>query len=356
MKEAFKLDQMKLSILSLLSLALCLDLSAQMGGNSSYLITDLPSSARVSALGGKFISVWDDDIDLAYLNPALLDSTDAGQLSLNYGSLFAGTKNGFGSYAVHKPKLATFAATLQYLSYGDFSYRDEFNTDLGSFSASEYILNIGAGRQLDSLFRIGANLKFIHSQLETYQSSAMALDVAGTYRSKDKDFTMALVLRNAGFPLTSYTEGQKEKLPFAIDLGMSKRLSRSPLRFSLTFADLQKWDLSFVDPADIGKIDPLTGEEILVNEANVADKILLHVNGSMEFLLGENFHLRLGYDFRRRDELSLNDRPGGAGLSWGLGLKVSKFRLSYARVIYNQAGASNHIGIAMRFSDFKKTI
>ena len=124
----------------------------------------------------------------------------------------------------------------------------------------------------------------------------------------------------------------------------------------MTLADLQTWDLSYIDPADVGRIDPLTGEEIPVEEADLAEKILLHVHGGMEFLLGDNFHLRLGYDFRRRSELSINDRPGGAGLSWGMGLKLSKFRLSYGRVIYNQAGATNHIGLALRFSDFKKPI
>jgi hypothetical protein len=345
---------MKRALLSLSSLVLLCTAFAQLGGNSSYLVTELPSSARVSALGGKFISVWDDDIDLAYLNPALLDSTDAGQVSLNYGSLFAGSANAFASYGVHRPGLATFAATLQYLGYGDFSQRDEFNTDLGTFNASEFVLTFGAGRQIDSLFRVGANVKFIQSQLETYTSSAAAIDVAGTYRSKNKDFMMALVFRNMGYALTTYTEGQREKLPFSIDLGLTKRLSKSPLRLTMTFADLQKWDLSYIDPADIGRIDPLTGEEIPIEEADVAEKILLHVHGGMEFLLGENFHLRLGYDFRRRNELSINDRPGGSGLSWGLGLKLSKFRLSYGRVIYNQAGVTNHLGLAMRLSDFRK--
>jgi hypothetical protein len=351
---AFISHQMKHYALAFLCTFFLFNGYSQLGGNSSYLLLDLPSSARVSALGGKYISVWDDDIDLAYLNPALLDSADAGQISLNYGNLFAGTRNGFASYGVDKPGIATFAATMQYLSYGEFSQRDEFNTDLGTFSASEYVLNLGAGREIDSLFRVGANLKFVHSQLESYQSSAIALDVAGTYRSKNKDFTIALVLRNAGVALTTYTEGQREKLPFAVDLGMTKRLSKSPLRFTLTLADLQKWDLSYTDPADIGRIDPLTGDEIPVEEKNVAEKILLHVHGGMEFLLGENFHLRLGYDFRRRSELSINDIPGGSGISWGLGLKISKFRLSYGRVIYNQSGASNHLGVAVRFSDFRK--
>lgn len=329
--------------------------TAQIGGTNAYLATDLVSSARVASLGGKFISVWDDDLNLAYANPALLDSTDVGQLALHYGALFSDVGNASASYALHKSGIGTFSATLNYLSYGDFSERDIYNTDLGTFTAADYLVNFGYGRTIDSLFRVGANLKFIQSQYASYSSSAIAVDVAGTYRSQNKDFTMGLVFRNMGTPLKTYTDGNRESLPFGIDLGMTKRLSKSPLRFTLTFSDLQKWDLSYVDPADIGKVDPLTGEEIPLDEAGFGDKVLLHVNGSMEFLLGENFHLRLGYDFRRRNELSLNDRPGGAGLSWGLGLKIAKMRLSYGRVIYNQAGTTNHIGLALRWADFRKT-
>ncbi|NNK80563.1 MAG: type IX secretion system protein PorQ [Flavobacteriales bacterium] len=339
-------------LVSILSSAL---LYSQIGGTNAYIATDLVNSARVSALGGKFISVWDSDIDLGYANPALLDSTDTGLLAMNYGSLFSDVGNATVSYAYHRTGVGTFAASLNYLSYGEFTERDEFNTELGTFSAADYLLNLGYGRTIDSLFRVGANFKFIHSQLEQYNSSAIAVDLAGTYRSKNEDFTVGLVFRNVGVPLNSYREDNTESLPLGIDLGLTKRLSKSPLRLTLTFSDLQQWDLSYTDPADIGQVDPLTGEEIPIEEADIAEKILLHVNGSMEFLLGENFHLRLGYDFRRRNELALNDRPGGAGLSWGLGLKIAKMRLSYGRVIFNQAGATNHIGLHLRWADFRKT-
>ncbi len=327
---------------------------AQLGGSSAYLATDLVSSARVSGLGGKFISVWDDDLNMAYTNPALLDSSDTRQLAMNYGNLFADVGLGSVSYAYHRSKVGTFAATLNYLSYGEFSERDEFNNDLGSFSASDYVFAIAYGRDMDSLFRVGANLKFIHSQLAQYTSSAIAADLAGTYRSKNQEFSMGLVIRNVGVPLSNYTEDNRESLPLSVDLGMSKRLSKSPLRLSLTLSDLQQWDLSYIDPADIGQTDPLTGEAIPVEKADFAKQFLLHVNGSMEFLLGDNFHIRLGYDFRRRDELALNDRPGGAGLSWGIGLKIAKMHLNYGRVVYNQAGATNHIGLNLRWNDWKK--
>lgn len=352
----FAIQMKQLALLLTLVLFCSISTVAQIGGSNAYLATDLVSSARISGLGGRFISVWDEDLNLAYANPALLDSTDTRQLAMNYGNLFADVGVGSASYAYHRTGLGTFAATLNYLSYGDFSERDEFNTELGTFSASDFVFNIGYGREIDSLFRVGANVKFIHSQLAQYTSSAVAVDLAGTYRSKNKEFSMGLVIRNVGVPLSNYTEDNRESLPLGVDLGMTKRLSKSPLRITMTLSDLQQWDLSFIDPADLGQTDPLTGEEIIVEEADFAKQFLLHVNGSMEFLLGENFHVRLGYDFRRRDELALNDRPGGSGLSWGIGLKIAKMHLNYGRVIYNQAGSTNHIGLNLRWNDWRRKV
>jgi hypothetical protein len=329
---------------------------AQIGGTNAYIVADMVGSARVDALGGRFISVWDDDLNLARANPSLLDSSDAGQLTLNYASLFSGlgVNQGSAGYAIHKTGIATFMADIRYLSYGSFAERDEFNTDLGSFNAADYLVTLGAGRSIDSLFRVGASVKFIYSQLGPFTSVALATDLSGTYRSRNEDFSIGLILRNIGTPITTYVDGDQESLPFGIDIGFTKRLRNSPLRLSVTLSELQNWSLDYIDPADVGQTDPLTGEVIPVEEADFAEQILLHTNASMEFLLGEHFHIRMGYDFRRRSELALDSSPGGAGLSWGMGLRLSKFHLSYARVSLNQAAVTNHIGLAVRWADFRK--
>jgi hypothetical protein len=62
-------------------------------------------------------------------------------------------------------------------------------------------------------------------------------------------------------------------------------------------------------------------------------------------VITQNLNIRLAYNYRRRQELKLEDRPGTAGLSYGIGLKVSKFNLSYGRAIYHRSGPSNHISV-----------
>jgi hypothetical protein len=84
------------------------------------------------------------------------------------------------------------------------------------------------------------------------------------------------------------------------------------------------------------------------------EKGMRHVILGSEFILSENFHLRFGYNFRRRAELRLEQKPATSGISWGLGLRISKFKLNYGRATYNQAGSTNHISMTVRLSDFKR--
>ena len=56
-----------------LFVALTGNLLAQVGGTKTYRFLDLPIPARASALGGSTMCIWDDDINLSYSNPALLN-------------------------------------------------------------------------------------------------------------------------------------------------------------------------------------------------------------------------------------------------------------------------------------------
>ena len=74
----------------------------------------------------------------------------------------------------------------------------------------------------------------------------------------------------------------------------------------------------------------------------------------VEFLPTKNFSVRFGYNFKRRKELLITSKPGGAGLSWGVGFKISKFHFNYGRATYHLAGPSNHFSINTNLSDFYK--
>ncbi len=345
---------LKQSLVYTCVLLFSLSIFSQSGGSEHFLSLKLPSSARQAGLGGNLISILDNDLNLAYSNPALLDETQDGQLGFNYNSFLAGTKYSNFAFAHHKNDIATFAANVQFFSYGEITETNELGFEIGSFTPSDFKVSLIASREIDSLFQIGASINYIGSQLYTASASALTMDFGAHYSIPSAQVNMGLVLKNVGFALSDFSESEETKVPFELQFGISKRLAQSPLRFTFTAENLQRWDLTFQDPSELNQIDPLTGELILIQEPNFFDKLKLHMIFGTEFLLGENMHFRFGYNFKRREELKIDTRPGTAGFSWGFAFKISKFHFNYGRGTYILGQGTNHLSISTRLGYFKK--
>lgn len=337
-----------LPALSMLSLA-----HAQLGGDAVFRVLDIPSSARISALGGSPVAVYDNDLNLGLFNPALLNADMAKQVALSYLPYVDQINIGYASYAHHFDSVGvTMSGSVQYVNYGTFTRRDETGQEQGTFSAGEYVVQVGGARAIDSVFSVGANLKFITSNLDSYKANGFAVDIGGVFVKRALGLTIAATLRNIGTVTSGYTE-TKEKLPFQAQLAATYKFRHAPFRLGLSVDNLQQWDLTYDDPNKRSQIDPTTGEPI-VEKVTTADRALLHIVPSAEVLFGKNFMLRFGYNYRRRQELRIDAKPGLSGFSLGIGLKVSKLHLSYSYAQFNPAGASNTISLAVRFADWKK--
>lgn len=325
-----------------------LPVQAQLGGRTVFNTLNIDGSARVAAMGGTFFTVKDGDINLAASNPSLLDSSHSGQLALSYVDYFAKTNMGYAAYAhTLKKKAVTLAGTLQYINYGKTTRLDALGNPLGEFSSGDYNLVLGVGYTVDSLWSVGANLKTVYSSLDTYYSLASAIDFAVTYHKASRNFTASAILRNVGYQWRSYTANQRDALPLELMVGFSKRPKRAPFRFSVVAGNLQQWDLTYENPNTPVLVDPATGNVIDQGPSfEFGDKLMRHIIVSTELLLSKNFHLRLGYNYLRRQELKLSDRPGTAGFSYGFGLKVKRFHISYGRAIYHAAGPANHLTLS----------
>ncbi|HQX29738.1 MAG: type IX secretion system protein PorQ [Flavobacteriales bacterium] len=336
-----------------LILASTLTSAQQVGGNKVFRILDIPSSARAAALGGNYIAVQDNDLNLGLFNPALLNKNTGRQIALSYLPYFEGINVGYAAYSHHFDSLnTTFSGSVQYVNYGTFQRTDEIGNELGEFKAGEYVVQVGAAHPIDSLFSIGANLKFINSNLDIYNSTAWAADIGGVFYKKKLGLTVAAVLKNIGYQTSTYT-AEREKLPFQVQLGITYKFKHAPFRLGLMMEQLQRWDLTYVDPNRSVQIDPTTGD-VIEEKVTTLDKTLLHLVPSAEVLLSKNFMLRLAYNYRRRQELVIGDKPGAVGISFGLGLKVSKVHISYGFSQLHLAGISNTFSIAFRFADIKK--
>lgn len=335
-------------------LLLSFRVSAQLGGNSTYAFLDLTYSARVASLGGKVAAIPDDDLNLAFQNPSALNYAMSDHLVLNYINYFSDINFGYVSYARTVEGIGNFAGGLNYINYGKFIAADRVGTITGEFRAAEYALNLIYSRDLDSLFRFGVNLRPVYSVLETYHSFGLLADVGLTYTTRDKLFAAGVVLRNTGFQLKPYYPGHRETVPFEILLGASQKLRHAPFRFSMVVHDLQKPDLSYDNPASsTEEFDPVTGKPIPRNRWEIlGDNIMRHLIFGVEFTPLENFYLRAGYNYQRRQELKISNRTAMVGFSWGFGLRISKFFISYGRASYHLAGASNHFSVSTNLSAF----
>lgn len=329
-------------------------LAAQLGGQNAFRLLDIPSSARAAALGGNYIAVRDGDLNLGIFNPALLDKETGSQVALSYLPYFDGIKVGYAAYAHHlDSSRITVAASVQYLDYGTFQRTDEVGEVLGEFRAGEQVFQVGAGYPIDSLFSVGANVKFINSALDTYRSTAWGVDLGGTFHKKKLGLTVSGLVRNLGAQLSTFTD-EREKLPLQVQVGVTYKFKHAPFRLGLMMEQLQRWDLTYVDPNATVVIDPTTGE-VVEDKVTTLDKAILHLVPSAEILLTKSFMLRVAYNARRRQELVIPDKPGAAGLSFGVGLRVSKFHIAYGYSQIHLAGISNTISLAVRFADFKKS-
>ena len=342
-----------LSILLFLNTA-----TAQIGGRSTFAFMKNSPSARISGLAQSQIAVQDDDLSLGYTNPALLNPLMHKALSLNNEWRLGGSTNSFVAGSFHSEKLKmTFSMGILYNNYGSFKQTDEFGNVQGTFKANEYVLHVGAGRKINERLSVGANLKFIGSQLETYSSYGLAADLSGAFINPDKQFGVSILLKNVGAQLKSYApEIGREALPYDLQIGMSKKLARAPLRFSIAAVDLLRWNLRYTNPLD--NEVTLLGEQATEPSSlsKGVDNLFRHLRFGGEIGLGkkENFRIRFGYNHQTRKEMTLQNIRSTAGFSFGAGVRVAKFRIDYTYSVQHLAGGRRHLTISTNLSALNK--
>lgn len=328
---------------------------AQIGGNNTFEFLNLPISARVAALGGNNISARDNDLNITITNPALLTDSMDNNMALSYVNYFADVNYGYMAYVKKIKKIGLISGGIQYSDYGKFKSADEFGNVIGSFKASDMSINLSyANSVFDSNLVVGATLKTVYSAMETYYSWGSAVDLGAVYARPAKKFTVGFVIKNIGRQWKPYTVGNYEKLPFEMQIGFTKQPKHVPFRLSVTYENLEQWDLTYNDPNNpVNGKDPLTGKVIKQSKfKKYGDQFMRHIVIGGEFIITKNLYLRGGFNYQRRKELSIIEKKGMTGFSFGFGFKVYKLHLSYARSVYHLAGASNNFSISFDINNF----
>ncbi len=321
----------------------------QIGGQTVYQFLNLVASPRQAALGGKVLTIYDNDVNQAHYNPATINPEMHNQLAINYGSYFGELTYGTASYAyTYDRHIQTFQAGINYINYGSFEGYDEQGQPTESFSGSEVALSMGYAYNVPYTdLHIGASAKLISSSLETYQSFGGALDLGALYIDERNDVNWALAIRNIGTQFSTYN-GIREKLPLEILVGVSQELENVPIRWHLTLENLQQWNVSFSNPARAKQSFDGTATPEKISFVNNA---LRHVIAGVELFPNRGFNLRLGYNFRRAEELRIVEQRNFSGLSVGFGLKLNKLKFNYSYSRYTLAGNTSLFGLSINFQE-----
>lgn len=321
-------------------------LFSQIGGDGTYRFLDLTNSAKVAALGGTQIAFTSNDLDLTFYNPSLLSDSMRNQLSINYVNYIAGIGVGYAAFSPDFGGRNVFAVGIHYVNYGIFDGATENGQMTGTFGAAEYAINLFYSRTITSRLRAGINLKPIISSFENYHSNGLAADLGITFVTNDGLSAISLVAKNIGSQITTYYEnGDREKLPWDVQLGFSKRLAHSPISFFVTANHLNLWDLSYINRQE---------GDTPINEksANFSSLLMRHFIIGAEIYPEQHVTLRIGYNYQRQKELAADNRPGLVGFSAGVGVKAAKFSLNYGIASFHLAAAVHYFSLAVNVSQF----
>ena len=343
---------MRKKLIIVWALLLTIGASAQQA-NGTYAFLRATNSARVAALGGLPLALDDDDIQLSTFNPATIGEGMENKLGLSYVDYYTDINFATMQYSHTFNTIGSFAATVQFHNYGTFIETTEGGLSTGEFTCSDYSVNIGWGRKLTPHWNIGAAIKYAGIQHEAYAAGALAVDVAGMYKT-DEGWVFSLTARNIGTQLFNNFDTRHCPLPLSIDLGASKRLDHLPLTVMFWYDDLQRWNKLYVSTLDIQEnTDPLTGE--LKTDSKVehfVKNLACHAVVGGELYLGKNIVLRGAFNYGQRYDMNVPQARTLVGFSAGLAVKIKMFEIAYARSRNSIITSPNYLTITMDLNKF----
>ena len=304
----------------------------------NFEYVNLPLNAHVAGVGGVNVSV--PELNMVFQNPALIHSDMSKIISISYNPYFSDIKSSSVSYIHNFNKTRPVAMGLQYFSGGKITQTDEAGNDMGTFTANQYLLQAGSSHKVNN-FTLGVNLKFAGSNIGTYNSYAFLSDIGGIFKHPKRNWTIGIVAKNAGFALKKYKANEPMSMPFDLQIGTSYKLEHMPFRFSILAHHLQKFDIVYLDTTQTIGLDD-KGNPIKPTKS-FGDKLARHFIIGGEFFIGKAFTVRFGYNYLRRKELKMENKPGLAGFSFGAALKIKSFEFAFTQAYYSSAGGSSFL-------------
>ena len=288
---------------------------------TEYNFLRLPISAHAAALGGDNITIIEDDASLMFSNPALASSVSDMTIGLSYMNYMKGANYMGASFTKAMNDKSTLAGGIQYMNYGKMKEVDENNVQTGEFSASEIAVEAIFSYELARNLVGGITGKFISSYIGSYNSIAVGVDLGLNWYDPERQWSVSAVAKNLGGQLKAYDDNFG-KMPFDLQLGVSKTFAALPVRVSATLVDLTHFNYRFIN----------------------------HLNLGAEVLLSESLWIGGGYNFRRANDMTIgvgdDESSHGAGFSFGGGINLERFKLNVSYGKYHASSNSLMVNLA----------
>ena len=298
---------------------------------SVFNFLNLPTSAHATALGGRNISLIEDDASLIFQNPALLASVSDNSLNLNFMTYMRGSKTGSASFSRIAGERGTWGVGVQFVGYGNMKETLETGEELGDVRALDMAISGMYSYSLSERWVGAATGKIIYSKYADYTSCGLAVDLGLNYYDEEHDFSVSAVAANLGGQVKAFGEDH-ERLPFNLQLGFTKSLGHAPIRFSVTMVDISRWSSKYY--YHVSKKPK--GGSILMN----------HFCVGVDIIPTKQFYVAAGFNFRRAYEMKAAGSSHAAGLSAGAGLNIKKFKLGLAYAKYHVSAPTLSVSLS----------
>lgn len=281
-------------------------------GTSAFQFLQLGVGARPAAMGETYAGVA-DDVNAIYWNPAGLAVLERRELSMTHALWLEGIT--YSNIACAAPvKGGAVGAAFNFLNTGGIQKADNTGMRFAENYDMSDVMGVVSYARGTGNFALGANLKYISSQLEEESAHSFAADIGALYRGFrpwGRKLGVGLSLQNAGTKAKYVSE--EASIPLTVRAGAGLELFEGLLLAS---------DLNYIEK----DIDIHAGAEYARRLGSVV------------------MAARAGYKSDTVSELGAL-----SGLTAGLGIKWSKYQLDYAWNSFTDLGITHRFSMGIKF-------
>lgn len=315
-------------------------------GETGYEFLNVTPSSHIYALGGRNISLVDDDISLIYQNPALLGTEMHLLAGVNYMRYLGGSNFMGAACGVKLHERGAMALGIQYYGYGSMKQTEIDGTVSGTFSPSDISFNLSYSHDVTEMLRGGITMKVISSNYERYSALAIATDLGINYYNPDKDLSLSLVFRNLGGQVKKFDDASVS-LPWDLQLGYTQSLYSVPLRISITAHDLNRWKMPYYKKP--GNNVENEGFEL---SQSFMSSLFRHLTFGLEYVASDKFYIALGYSYKTRTDMTTYARNFLSGFSAGAGIRAKMLGFGVALSQPHVGGTTFMFNVSCNISEF----